>query len=469
MASSRKPALPEVLFRLIEAVAADLAQRLLSLERPRVAVAFSGGRDSTVLLDVLMRLRTRLGFELAAFHIHHGLSSNADAWAGHAIEAARRLGADCFVRKVEVERRARASVEAQARDARYHALDELCAEHEIDLLALAHHADDQAETVLLQLSRGAGLAGLAAMPHWTRHGRCARWRPLLEFPGSDLLAYAQAAELAFVDDESNRDLRYRRNALRHDVLPALVRHAPGAIVAIGRSARHVQEALALAREIGSEDVARLRARDGLSIEALTAMRPERRKNALRTWIEMLGVPAPSDARLDEIWRQAGSARDNAQPSIEHAGGRFVRHRGVLQFAPGRRPERPAVRLDHWDGMPVWRLDGWSGQFRFMPTVRGIAEAVLRSLPLSARARSGGERLRLAGNRPARDLKHWYQSFGVPVWQREAAPLLWLGDRLAYVPHVGIAQEFISEDMRCLALEWEADAGRQAGLAELQHV
>ncbi len=407
-------------------------------------------------MHVLARLRERLGVELHAFHVHHGLSPNANAWAAHVSAQAAALGIPCEVRQVQVEHRARTSLEAQARDARYAALDALCEQHGVAVLALAHHADDQAETVLLQLARGAGLPGLAAMPRWIDAPAAARWRPLLDIDAQAIDDYAQAAGVVFIDDESNAQLHYRRNAIRHEVLSALRVHVPHVVGAIGRSARHVQSALALMREVGEGDLERVRAGAGVSISALAAMSAHRRINALRVWIEGMDVPAPSDARLTEIWRQVSNADVAAQPVVEHAGSRFMRHRDVLACVAGPLMDTGEAALGAWDGREAWRPSGWAGEFRFERATIGLAEGDLRSGVLAARPRCGGERLRLAHNRPARSLKHWYQTLGVALWQREQAPLLWLGDALVYVPFVGMDADRIGEDGPRWAVTWHPD-------------
>lgn len=458
MGHSRKPAPPDPRADVLQAVATDLAQRFASWKPARIGLAFSGGRDSSVLLHALAALRSRFNYELLACHVHHGLSPQADAWAAHARRAAQAVGVECEVRRVEVAHAPRTSLEAEARAARYAALDAWCAERGVPVLALAHHAHDQAETVLLQLMRGAGLPGLAAMARWTpaAGAAAARWRPLLDIPGACVEEYARVAGIVHVDDESNACLRFRRNAIRHELLPILEARFPGAVAAIGRSTRHVQAALDLAREIGAADLDGVRAGEGVSIAALAALSGARRANVLRAWFEELGVPAPSEARLAEIWRQASCDRDNAQPAVHHAGGCFMRHRGILAFVPAPPAHRPEVRLERWAGESAWRPAGWSGEFRFTRAERGIAAARLAVEPLVARARAGGERLRLAGNRPERDLKHWYQTLGVPVWQRMNAPLLWLGERLACVPQVGLAADLTSVGQDCWRIDWQPD-------------
>lgn len=208
----------------------------------RIAIAFSGGVDSSVLLDAAVRVAG--ASRCLALHVHHGLSAHADAWLAHCEAFARERGVEFAAERVEVSRDAGVSVEAAARDARYRALDDMCASRDVATLWLAQHADDQAETVLLQLLRGAGLAGLAAMaPEYLPAGGSAtRVRPLLHLLRAQLEQYASERALQWIDDESNADTRYARNALRHEVTPALAVHFPGFRDALARTAAHAASA-----------------------------------------------------------------------------------------------------------------------------------------------------------------------------------------------------------------------------------
>lgn len=410
-----------------------------------------------VLLDVLARLRERLGFDLSVLHVHHGLSPNADAWASLVQREAVARGVVADTARVRIVARPRASLEALAREARYAALDAMCRTHGAAVLALAHHANDQAETVLLQLMRGAGLPGLAAMPSWAEGASAARWRPLLAIERGAIDAYAQARSIVHVDDESNAQLRFRRNAVRHRVLAPLQADLPQAVSAIGRSARHIQSALELLREIGQADLARVRAGEGLSIAGLRALSDAHRVNALRTWVETLRIPAPSDARLAELWRQMSAADEAARPEVAHAGGRFMRHRDRLVFvAPAAGLHAPSVCLG-WPASGAWALPDWGGAFHVQPAPHGFTAAQLAQGRWRAAPRAGGERMRIAANRPSRDLKHWYQSLGVPVWQRDAAPLLWLDEALCFVPCVGLAADLTSPGEGRFTIEWRPAA------------
>ncbi|WP_322104747.1 tRNA lysidine(34) synthetase TilS [Paraburkholderia sp. J41] len=419
----------------------------------RIAVAYSGGLDSSVLLDAAVRAAGAA--RVVALHVHHGLSPNADAWLAHCEATARAYGVTFDARRVDVARNDAAGLEAAARDARYRALDAMCAVHGVAALWLAQHADDQAETVLLQLLRGAGLAGLAAMaPVRARANGVPRVRPLLGLLRAQLERYAHAYDLRWVDDESNDDTRYARNALRHDVTPALAAHFPGYREALARTAAHAAASQRLLDDLAQMDF-RDAAREGgraLAQAALVALDEARALNLLRYWMRALGLPAASAARLNDALRQlCDIARDDERGAgdhalrVDHAGRRLRCYRGLVAWetpraeAEAEAPAHPSVELA-WRGEEIWRLPAWRGTFVFAPAnaddADAVPEAVLRRAPLVARERSGGERVRDEAANVSRTLKNLFQTRGVPAWERDV-PLLYVGDTLLYVPRIGV--------------------------------
>ncbi|WP_028224504.1 tRNA lysidine(34) synthetase TilS [Paraburkholderia ferrariae] len=421
----------------------------------RIAIAYSGGLDSSVLLDAAVRAAG--ASRCVALHVHHGLSPNADAWLLHCAATARALGVRFDAQRVQVAPAAAAAagVEAAARDARYLALETMCATHGAQSLWLAQHADDQAETVLLQLLRGAGLAGLAAMaPARAPAAGVPRVRPLLALLRAQLEQYASAHDVRWIEDESNADTRYARNALRHDVMPALSAHFPGFRDTLARTAVHAASAQRLLDALAQIDIAPIATgADGKSLahEPLLALDDERALNVLRYWMRTLGLPAASSARMADALRQlreiarreSANAGDHAL-RVDHAGWRLRCYRGAIFWEKVRETEapraaRPPVEL-LWRGEEVWRLPGWRGSFVFAHADGGdpdaVPEALLTRAPLVARERSGGERVRDAGASVSRTLKHVFQAHGIPVWERDV-PLLYSGETLLFVPHVGV--------------------------------
>ncbi|KVO93330.1 tRNA lysidine(34) synthetase TilS [Burkholderia ubonensis] len=419
----------------------------------RIAIAYSGGLDSSVLLDAAVRVAG--ASRCIALHVHHGLSANADAWAAHAAASAAKLGVAFDSMRVDVPRNSGAGIEASARESRYAALDAMCERHGAAVLWLAQHADDQAETVLLQLLRGAGIAGIAAMAPRYRPAaaRVERVRPLLRLLRAQLERYAVQHELAWIDDESNQDTRFARNALRVDVLPALAVHFPGFRDALGRAAQHAASAQRLLDDLAELDFAGAARDDGraLSRSALVALDDARGANLLRFWMRRLGLPGASAARLADMMRQLRDAHDAHALRVDHAGQCLRLYRDAVSWEAGDSGDpaddgsgapRPECTCT-WSGQEVWHLPAWRGTFVFAPAAPGDADAVpdalLRAAPLAARARAGGERMRTAPGGPGRTLKNLFQERGVPSWQRDG-PLLFAGDRLLFVPRLGVNRE-----------------------------
>ncbi len=442
---------------VIDAVRTAVSDAVLPVDS-LVAVALSSGLDSTVLLDAAVRCFGAA--RVVALHIHHGLSPNANTWAAHCDAFAASLDVRFAQRHVDVLRAGGESLEAAARDARYRALDELCAEQGAQALLIAHHADDQAETVLLQLLRGAGVAGLAAMaPQRTDGVAVPRLRPLLGLLRAQLEQYVHERDLSWIDDESNADTRYSRNALRHDVLPVLAVHFPGFRNALARTASHAASAQRLLDDLARLDLAHAQGAEEegvLVLDALLALDDERAINLLRFWIHARGLLAASTARIADMLRQvrdASAARDGHALRIDHAGFCLRVYRNELFWESGdsgdapdfdRGAATPKVALQlHWEGEEVWRLPEWRGSFVFEPVDTSsdgvVGEGVLRAAPLVVCSRAGGERMHVAAEAPSRTLKNLFQERGVPAWKRDV-PLLFVGEVLLFVPQLGVNRE-----------------------------
>lgn len=473
MTSHADPAAERIVLDALGGVLSDLPHDA------RVAIAYSGGLDSTVLLHAAVRVAGAA--RCIALHVHHGLSPNAERWLAHCEATARALGAAFDVERVDVPRENGVSVEAAAREARYRALDAMCARHEAAALWLAHHADDQAETVLLQLLRGAGVAGLAAMAPQRADGAAAvpRVRPLLPLLRAQLERYAHSRGLRWIEDESNADTRYARNALRHDVIPALTTHFPGYRDALARSAMHAATAQRLLDDLARIDLRTISLDGGLSLsrEALTALDDARAMNVVRLWMRSAGLPAASAARLTDMLRQLREARAEHGLRVEHAGHCLRLYRDKIYWEAARIESSPDRRgaletkeasVLAWRGQEVWHLPQWRGSLVFArvgadeTSADTVTETLLASALLTARPRMGGERMRRAPSAPARTLKNLFQELGVPAWQRDV-PLIFVGERLLYVPLIGVdggcsAASQSSDDAKASRrrLEWRPD-------------
>jgi tRNA(Ile)-lysidine synthase len=301
---------------------------------------------------------------------------------------------------------------------------------------LAHHQDDQAETVLLQLLRGAGVHGLAAMPAARIVDGICWLRPLLDFPRGSIDAFVRARGLDYIDDDSNASDRHRRNALRQRVVPALASVAEGYPATIARVATHQAEAARLIDDLAALDAAPLLDNGTLDRAGLATLAPHRARNVLRYFLQSHGLRPPSTARLHAMLSQLGTARPDARIRLTHEGvsfgvfrGRVVAHRAA-----------PPIYERAWQGEPV--LDLPHGRLAFISTRgTGLAATCLDHGALIVRPRTGGERLQPFASRPRRALKAWLQEASMPSWQREALPLLFCGEALAAVPGVGVDVAF----------------------------
>jgi tRNA(Ile)-lysidine synthase len=429
-----------------------------------VCVGFSGGLDSAVLLHLFAEHGEATGRRVTALHVHHGLSPNADTWVKFCERFCANHGIPLTVERVRVDKDATGGVEAAARMARY----ALYAARPEPFIALAHHLDDQAETVLFQLLRGTGLKGMAAMPELRPlAGGKQVFRPLLTHSRASLRAYAQAQELRWVEDESNARTLYDRNFLRLQVGPMLDERFPGWQDSLARFARHAGAAGQLLDALAVLDG--VPARPGVPLPLREELDPDRRANALRAWLARNAVAMPSEARLAEMVRQLWESREDARVRVEHGGVALVRHKGEALVERGLPPATKAA-----PGQPVqawqvpWRrerevqLGAERGAVLFEATTGEGIRAELASGEWSFRARSGGETIRLGVDRPTRTLKNLLQERELPMWQRDNLPLLFHGDKLVWVPGVGIASDYACrEGEEGLAPSW-----RVAGKAPL---
>ncbi len=421
-----------------EGLADRVAHRLAAHVRPgqSVCAAFSGGLDSTVLVDLLARARGEAGFTLTALHVHHGLSRNADHWAEACAAFAGSRGVPLAVERVTVDRNHPAGLEAAARVARHAALVRCGA----DFVALAHHRDDQAETVLLQALRGTGVKGLSAMAVARPAGATVWLRPLLDERREALLAYANQAGLDWVEDESNDLIAFDRNFLRHEVMPVLERRFPQYRESLARLARHAAAAGDLLEALAREDAARITEAGALSAAGLERLDAARRANVLRHFLAAHGLAMPGEARLAEMARQLAGARDDARVLLRHGGRSLVRHRGwvAIQELPGDAAGWEVA----WRGERVVSLGEGRGVVRFAEAAgEGIALERVAGGRWHFAPRAGGERIRLREGGPSRTLKNLLQEHAVPVWRRHRLPLLFEGERLVWVPGIGVAADY----------------------------
>jgi tRNA(Ile)-lysidine synthase len=396
--------------------------------------------DSVVLLHLLHTLAPRFNWQLSALHVHHGISPNADSWADFCSGICAQHNITLQIERVDISGlRDEHGIEAAARKLRHAAFARL----PCDVVALAHHADDQAETLLLQLLRGAGVKGVAAMPilkSATSHAH-ATLRPLLDIPRSQLLEYAQQHALSWMEDESNADDRYPRNFLRHRLLPLLEQRFPAYRDTLTRSARHFAEASELLDELAQQDAQGAENSATLELSLLRKLSHSRGKNLLRYWLHAQGAPMPQDVQLGEILRQFLDAREDAAVSVVFGAWQVQRYQDKAYAMQNLGVFDQSLVLP-WHGEAELEWPALNSRLIFRQTQgQGICLAKMQSAPVTLRLRSGGETLRPNATSATRSLKNLLQEHCVPPWQRERLPLLYCGDELVCVVGVAVAAGF----------------------------
>ena len=422
-----------------------LAELLPGFPGRELCVAFSGGADSTALLKALTELRHRPQ-ALRAVHVDHGLHPDSRSWGARAAEVAAGLGVPCEVLEAKVTRARGESPEARARAARYRLLAGTLRPGEV--LVTAHHEDDQLETVLLMLLRGAGVAGLAAMPALAPFAPGLLARPLLTRTRRELEAFVRNAGLPYLEDPSNADAGPDRNFLRLRVLPVIRERWPGVTTTVGRTARHAAEAQELLEGLALADLSAARHGQSLAASALRALPPERRRNALRFWIADRGFSVPPTPRLNEIAGPLLAARADAQPAVEWPGVRLERQAGLLTLRPAGRAGReigkggsavPREIAWAWRAEPICPLPDGLGQIELRADAHGPVSLGALPARLTIRWRRGGERLAIAPGRPRRTLKSLLRESQLPPAERARLPLVYGGGRLLAVADLWLDQ------------------------------
>lgn len=398
----------------------------------RVFIGFSGGLDSTVLLHNIVN-QSSVASNIQAIHVHHGLSKNATAWQQHCQHVCDALHIPLIVKQVEINRKA--NIEEEARIARYEAFASVLADD--DCLLLAHHQDDQAETLLLQLLRGAGIDGMAAMPitkAWTK-GECLR--PFLHQSRKTLEAYAQQHQLTFIDDESNTNTTFARNYLRHEILPLLREKWPNAVESIARSARHCQDAQLNLKALATLDCAALE-KDTLDLTCLTTLSQSRVSNVLRVWLQNNDVRLPSFKILNRLIQEIILARGDATPLVQWGNVEVRRHQQTLYLLKTKNSSPAAVR---WLSFPQ-SLQLSDGRYLRASVAKEGLKVPLES-NVYVRFRQGGESFYWHGQ--TKQLKKLFQQWKIPLWQRDSIPLIYINDDLAAVIGHAISDHYFSRD------------------------
>jgi tRNA(Ile)-lysidine synthase len=402
-----------------------------------VWVAFSGGMDSHVLLHALAQVSESIPLKLHAVYINHGLSPHASDWARHCEQVCNALSVPFKSIGVTVALKSGVSPEAAAREARYQAF--LGLTQSGGYLCTAHHQDDQAETVFLQLLRGAGPKGLAAMAAQAPFGAGTLLRPLLQFTRAELAEYASVYKLQWIDDESNFDTDYDRNFLRHEIIPRLRERWPSLTRTLDRSARLCAESAQLLDELAQQDLLHLQEAksDVISISGLKTLTPERQRNVLRYWVRQHGFALPSDIKLQHVLSDVVDAGEDRQPCVQWPGAEVRRYGGYLYLMP------PLVEFQSnpvipWDDLKKSLL---------LPDGRRLVCSYLKKSSLgqqavSVRFRQGGEQVQVMGMTHTTSLKKVLQDLEIPPWLRDRVPLIYVGEELVQVAGSAVRGPFV---------------------------
>jgi len=406
----------------------------------RIAVALSGGLDSVVLLDTVCKAhaqsknKNQTQTEIYAFHIHHGLQKPADDWLIFCEKLAKQYKVHFDFRLLHLNtEEAQGNIEARARAGRYEALTDLCEEYGIEDLLLAHHQNDQAETVLLQLLRGSGVAGLSGMPssrkitnqRQSQQG-ITLWRPLLDQSRQALEAYAKEHKLKWIEDPSNQDTKYRRNAVRKKIIPALESIQPEALANMARSAQLLGEAQTLLNRLAQQDGKTILNQEQLKVVPLLALAKDdlpAANNILRYWLQTQQLAMPSQERLQAWWRDLARVKADAKLEWMHDEKKIYLWRGILQV--GNTEEGR------------WVLKTLPANSKQLGLSADWVKAAQANNQITLKERLGSEKIQIKPKTPRKTLKNLFQEADVPPWERQA-PLLYIGDELIAVAGIGVS-------------------------------
>jgi len=411
----------------------------------RVGLAYSGGLDSSVLLNIATKYANKTRLKLLAFHIDHSINSKSEQWSRHCSKVCKKSDVEFYTHNVLLNQGRKTCLEEDARISRYAALGKLCIQHQVGILLTAHHIDDQAETILLQLLRGSGVAGLSGIGRWNKapallkNNKIVVARPLLNISRAELENYAVSQRLDYVEDESNYDTHHARNALRHHLMPVLARDFPGFQKRFARSAVHMQNAQFLLTDLAKKDMLLCADGDCLNLQHLRQLSEERIDNLLRHWIRLYQLRMPSKALTAEIRKQLLGAKIDSQICVSHIGYHIRSYRNHLFLIKRNKPDYSDIVSQefHWCGEKIVNFPKFRGALHFDQKEQGISAKWLRTKELKIQLRSGGERLKLEFNRPTRDIKYYYQSFGIPPWERDYLPVVTIAGEIIFAAGVGM--------------------------------
>jgi len=409
-------------------------------EQSEVLLGLSGGLDSSVLLHLLVKMQDKFNFNLRAIHVHHGLNSAADDWLKFCKKKCESLNIDFYSEKVKINPDSALGFEGEARKLRYEAI----VKRQKGIVALGHHQNDQAETLLLQLFRGSGLKGLAAMPEFDSKRNF--WRPMLNIKRDALEIYAKEHRVKYIDDESNQDEKFNRNFIRQKVLPLIESRYPSSIETISRSASNIAEGHNLNNLIAIDDSKSYMSPDGahLSIHGLKKLSKLRAINLIRWWLSLENLLMPSKKNIDELYRQVQYIKKDTSLNLKISIDKSIRAHHDKLLIVNSEIKLNAFNLS-WSGEDELHLPN-DTKLQFIKTNNGgLSLAKLGVKSLKIKSRSGGEKLKPFPDQPSRTLKYLFQNADIPLWERGQVPLVFAKKQLVAVPNLGIHHEYQSSE------------------------
>ena len=414
----------------------NLKQNNANLE---ILLGFSGGLDSCVLLHLLANMQTQLDFKLKAIHVHHGISPYADDWLNFCKQKCKLLDIEFDAVKVKINKKGSLGIEGEARELRYEAIKK----KQKDIVALGHHQNDQAETLMLQLLRGSGLKGLAGMPEFDKKRKF--WRPMLNIKKELLEKYASENGIKYIKDESNEDINFDRNFIRKKVLPLIESRYPASIETISRSASNISEGYHLNKLLALDDSKNVMSDDGsyLLISDLNKLPNLRAINLIRWWLSFNGLLMPSKKNVEELFRQVKLIKKDTSLNLKISNDRSIRAFGNKLFIVSMKNNLPSYRFK-WAGQDEIELPNKS-KLHFVKTKKGgLSLSKLGVNTLDIKGRTGGEKLKPLPDQPSRSLKYLFQKADIPHWERDQFPLVYANEKLVAVPNLGVQFEYQSK-------------------------
>ncbi len=422
--------------------------------RPKLIIAFSGGCDSTLLVSLCHRIAKKIPLDLFALYVHHGLSKNADHWGEFCENICINFGIPFYLRRVHVDKK-NGGVEAGARQVRYEAIFKLAREINADAVLTAHHRDDQLETFLIQWIRGTGIEGLIGMPKVKTSEPIPVVRPFLDFTRAQIEELAGALHLQWIEDESNADTTYLRNAIRHNILPELDKIRPGWKAAAARSIDNLSESVEILDRVVRADLEEVCEKETIDQNLFNKLGIAERHQVLRLFLQEKGFSTLQKSRLNELVRQIEFI-SQVSSLIYFEGKKELRlYKGKIQvrIKPSETDNREFELW--WIGEKEIKVPEFNGTVVFIQSNKGIPESSLKTNPLTLTKRKGGEHLKLSEKRPPKPLKQLFQQANIPDFERGMLPLVWQKGKLIFVAGLGMDVRTFktSETEQCYQLNW----------------